>query len=62
MMFVVTACIQCAADSIRFSEESVSCFNQIFHLTKNVTKGTKLQKILTATRLPPQLLIDYFGS
>jgi hypothetical protein len=42
IMVLVTASIQCAADSIRFSEEWVSCFNQIFPLRNNVPKGTKL--------------------
>jgi hypothetical protein len=62
IMVVTIASIQCAADSIRFSEEWVAYFNQIFPLRNNVTKGTNLQIILTARRLPPQLLIDPFGS
>jgi hypothetical protein len=42
IMCLVTASIHFAADSIRFSEAWVPCFNQIFPLRNNVPKGTKL--------------------
>jgi hypothetical protein len=49
IIVAATTSIICAANNIHFSDDWVSCFNQLFPLRNIVSKGSKLHLIQIAT-------------